>query len=228
MKSKYLYLAIDVLSFIFPFLFSFYPKAPFYKQWKYLFVSTTITLVIFVAWDILFTRLGIWGFNPSYVMGIYFNNLPLEEVLFFVCIPYACVFTYAAMSYLLSKDYLLPYHKTISTILIFGLVIVGLLNIYKLYTSTTCILLASLLIFLTWRTRAVYMGKFYFFFLIIVLPFLLVNGVLTGAFIENEVVWYNDQANLGIRIGTIPIEDVFYGMLMLLLNISIFEKLKAT
>ncbi len=227
MNSKYLYLTIDILSFIFPFLFSFYPKAPFYRKWKYLVVSTLITLIIFTVWDQWFTNLGIWGFNPNYVLGIYFFNLPMEEVLFFICIPYACVFTYEALNYLVKKDYLFRYHKTITTILIFILLIVAILNFYKWYTTTTFILLSALLVFLTFRTNASYMGRFYFAFLIIIFPFLVVNGILTGAFIENEVVWYNNDANLGLRLGTIPVEDVFYGMLMLLLNISIFEKLKS-
>ncbi len=67
------------------------------------------------------------------------------------------------------------------------------------------------------------MGRFYFAFGFILIPFLLVNGILTGSFIEGEVVWYNEKEIQGIRIATIPFEDVFYGMLLLLCNISIFE-----
>jgi len=70
------------------------------------------------------------------------------------------------------------------------------------------------------------MGRFYFSFLITLIPFLIVNGILTGSFIEGEVVWYNNHENLDIRIGTIPLEDMFYGMLLILMNISIFEWLQ--
>ncbi len=70
------------------------------------------------------------------------------------------------------------------------------------------------------------MSRFYFSYLIILIPFFIVNGILTGSFIEGEVVWYNNAENLGIRLGTIPFEDVFYGMLMLLINIAFFEWLK--
>jgi lycopene cyclase domain-containing protein len=67
------------------------------------------------------------------------------------------------------------------------------------------------------------MGHFYLAFGVILIPFLLVNSILTGSFIEGEVVWYNDVDTLGIRLGTIPIEDAFYAMLLILMNISLFE-----
>ena len=70
------------------------------------------------------------------------------------------------------------------------------------------------------------MGKFYFAFGILLVPFLIVNGILTGSFIDEEVVRYNDQENVGLRLGTIPLEDVFYGMLLMVMPIAIWEWLE--
>ena len=54
-------------------------------------------------------------------------------------------------------------------------------------------------------------------------PFFVVNSVLTGSWSEEAIVWYNDKENLGIRWGTIPLEDVGYGLLLMLINLTIYK-----
>ena len=70
------------------------------------------------------------------------------------------------------------------------------------------------------------MQEYYPSFLVILIPFLLVNGILTGSFIEEPVVWYNNAENLDFRIFTIPIEDAFYAFTMLFSVQLIFNYLK--
>lgn len=226
MNSKYLYLFLDLLSILFPFIFSFYTKSNFSKKWKYLWIAILIPGIIFIVWDEIFTRLGVWGFNEKYLSGIYLGRLPLEEILFFICIPYACVFTYKALNYLVKKDFLNTSQEFISGGLITISLVLGILNINKWYSCTTFLGLAACLFSLQFVWRAPFLGRFYFSFLFILLPFFLVNGILTGSCIDEPVVWYNNAENLGIRIGTIPVEDVFYGMILIALNVSIFEWLQ--
>src|SRR5210317_1835287 len=107
----YTYLLINLFSILIPFIASFDKRLDFYKQWKFLFPAIIITLAFFISWDVLYTYLGVWGFNPKYLTGINLINLPIEEWMFFVAIPYSCVFTYYALNYLIKKDYLGKYAK---------------------------------------------------------------------------------------------------------------------
>lgn len=221
LNPKYLYLIVDLSALAVPLAASFYPKAPFYREWKSALPALLITALFFIAWDEVFTRLGIWSFNERYITGIHIGALPLEEVLFFICIPYACMFTYFALNKLIANDILRPYLDLINSVLIVVLIFTGAALFYKTYTATTCALLALFLILQKAFLKPDYMSRFYLAYVLLLIPFFIVNGILTGAFTEEPVVWYNDDHNLGIRIGTIPVEDMFYGMLMMAMPIAI-------
>ena len=220
------YLLVNILSISVPFIASFDRRLKFYREWKYFLPAMFITLVFFIAWDVLYTHWGIWGFNDRHLTGIKILNLPLEEWLFFVTIPYACVFTYHALKYLLKKDILAPFAGTISWILILVLVITGAVFYDHLYTSVTFGLTALFILLHLYVFKSKYLGRFYLTYAIILIPFFIVNGILTGSWIEEEVVFYDDTMNLGIRMFTIPVEDSIYGLLLILMNITFYEKFK--
>lgn len=219
----YTYLLINLFSILIPFVASFDKRLDFYKQWRFLFPAIFITLAFFIIWDIYFTYLGIWGFNSRYLTGVDIVNLPMEEWLFFIAIPYACVFTYDAVNFLVKRDYFKDYAKFISWVLIAVLLIVGLLNLDRLYTSVTFIITAIFLLLHLYVLKSKYLGRFYFAYTLILIPFLIVNGILTGSFIDEQVVLYDNSQNLGIRIFTIPMEDSVYGLLLILMNVTLFE-----
>ncbi|MEO9891442.1 lycopene cyclase domain-containing protein [Aurantibacter sp.] len=223
--QSYTYLIIDLCCISIPFIASFYPKHAFYKEWKPFFLANIIVGFFFLVWDADFTLNGIWGFNPDYVIGLNIFNLPIEEVLFFVSIPYACVFTYFSLKYLVQNNPLVTFQKIISILFILILLLVGIMSLDKWYTSITSLITAVYLIFQVIRKRDL---SYQYLSYLIVLPFFFVsNGILTGSFLESPIVWYNDAENLGIRLFTIPVEDIFYGMLLIFLNIDLYEFFKS-
>jgi len=222
--NQYLYLIIDLACLSIPFLASFYPRHSFFKEWKYFIPANFIVGLIFIIWDAQFTKIGIWGFNENYLTGLYIGNLPLEEVLFFFAIPYACVFTWFAIKYLIKKNPLEKISSYIDLILGITLLFVALFNLEKAYTSITFGLTGVFLLFNYFKGKR--QADIYLSYLLILPFFLISNGILTGSGINDEIVWYNMQENLGIRILTIPIEDSIYGFLLFALNIHLYKFLK--
>ena len=224
MPEQYTYLAVDFFCIVFPFVFSFVPRFGFYKHLKFFLLPCLATGTFFVLWDILFTHIGVWSFNPLYVTGIHFFGLPVEEYLFFICIPYACTFTY----YCVSLFFRFRFSKVVEImvwLLIVSLAVTALFFLPRLYTSVTFFLLAACLAFLLVKKKD-FLPAFFVSFVFILIPFFLSNGILTGSLLGRTVVMYNNNYNLGIRMYTIPLEDTFYGMLLLLMNVAGFEWMK--
>ncbi|GAB3204477.1 lycopene cyclase domain-containing protein [Pontibacter aydingkolensis] len=218
----YLYLYLNIFTVLFPLLLSFDKKVAFYKGWYALWPAILANAVLFILWDAAFTKEGVWGFNADYLTGLYFFGLPIEEILFFITVPYACVFIYDVLNAYIKKDFLQPYAKIIALSLIIILPVVAIFNIGRVYTSITFMLLSLALILHIKFFDTRYLGRFFMAYLVHLVPFLLVNGVLTYL----PIVWYNNAYNLGYRIVSIPVEDTMYSMLMLLITISIYEGIK--
>jgi lycopene cyclase domain-containing protein len=115
--------------------------------------------------------------------------------------------------------------KYISTGLIFGVLLLIVSNITKLYTVLNGLFFLILITFSMVYSKN-YLTRFYISFLIILVPFYIVNGILTGSFIAEEVVWYNEAAIIGVRWGTIPLEDVIYCFNLLYANLLVVEKIR--
>ncbi|MBK8342342.1 MAG: lycopene cyclase domain-containing protein [Bacteroidetes bacterium] len=228
MNSGYLYLIINIGTILFPLLFSFEKRVAYYKWWRYLFPALIITATIFLIWDYFFTLHGVWGFNPTYTTGINIAGLPLEEILFFITVPYASIFIYAFVNHLWPNTPILDkIQRKISFVILFIAIALMLFNYDKAYTALNCGYAIVLLSFQLFVVKGNYMGRFYRFYFWHLIPFFIVNGLLTGTGIQDEVVWYNNAENLGIRMGTIPVEDSLYSLSLMLMNITIIEWLRS-
>nr|WP_262909339.1 lycopene cyclase domain-containing protein [Mucilaginibacter roseus] len=97
-----------------------------------------------------------------------------------------------------------------------------ILHYDRLYTAVTFGLLFVVIVYLQFIARAEWLSRFYMAYIVSLLPFYIVNGLLTSI----PVVLYNDAENLGFRVGTIPFEDHFYSLALLVMNVGFFEYFK--
>ena len=178
-----------------------------------------------ISWDVLFTIWGVWGFNEEYLLGPSFLHLPLEEWLFFLCIPYAFMFLYDQLVILKVKNILAPAEKYLDYFFLIVAFVYLLAGFGNIYTTTISILVILFILIMT-KLNPPHRGIFYLSYMIILIPFTLVNGVLTGYMTPDPIVWYNDAENLGIRFLTIPIEDYLYYFLMYGINYVVYEQIK--
>ncbi len=216
------YLLILAFTLSYPLFKSFESKIQFSKKWSSLFPAIIITAIVFILWDIWFTKIGIWSFNTDYVMGFFIKGLPIEEWLFFIITPFSCVFIYEVLNYFIKKDIFKKFSLIISVTLILYLLATASLNLERLYTCITYYGLAFTIMLHQFAFKSSFLPRYYLTWLVCMIPFLLVNGLLTSI----PIITYNNLHILNIRIYTIPIEDMFYGMLNILLVISIYEFLK--
>lgn len=221
---KSLYLLIDLATLFFPLILSFDKKVAYFREWRTVFLAGFIVGIPFLIWDYFFTKAAVWGFNPEYLTGFYFANLPLEEVLFFVVVPFSCVFIYACVkAYFANINFQklnLVFYISIAGYILF-ILIFGYQGAYAQYVIGSSLLTLVVLYFLKKHLHFLPVA-----FLISFIPFMIVNGTLTGGFTDSPIVWYDDLERTPFRIFTIPAEDVLYSFTLIGLNVAVFEWLK--
>lgn len=211
--DKYYYLLIDFFTILFPFLLSFDKKVAFYKSWLPIGKGLFVGGIIFLIWDHFFTINSIWSFNPQYITGIHLASLPIEEVLFFILIPYACLFIWHCVEAYFPQTIGLKFSKVTWFFIIVFSFIMMVLYYDRMYTLITFMLLLLVSIYYVWKPKA-WHSSFIIAYLISLIPFFIVNGLLTSI----PIVLYNDAENIAFRWGTIPFEDSFYMLALLMIN----------
>lgn len=220
MKIEYLLFNLIVL--IGPLALSFDRTVRYHRYWPQAFLSLGIVMIPFLVWDI-YANGFFWWFNDAYVLPLRILGLPPGEVLFFISVPFSCLFIWQiivthrqevgggnkVILYLLAALAAL----TAGVFLLRGL----------LYTAFVFILLAlTVALDLVLRTHLLLQKRTYLYLGIVTALMFLFNGYLTA----RPVVLYGERYFTGIRLWTIPVEDFGYGYGLILLCTVIFERVK--
>jgi len=212
------YLILNIATILFPLFLTFEKKLKFYSKIPFFFLSFVTIGTLFIIWDIIAAGRGDWAFNPEYVNGVEIFNLPLEEILFFITVPYACIFLYETAKYYLG-DRKVPFNEWIYNIVGFAFFVFASMFYEQYYTFTVLIFTgAFFIIAANFYSKMLQSALFWGFIVATYIPFIVVNYLLTSL----PVVTYSPEAIWGIRFITIPLEDFFYSFSMISLYLLIY------
>jgi len=218
------YLVLNILVIIIPLLLSFEKNIKFYKKFRELSISIITVGSIFILWDIFAVKRGDWYFNTKYINGVYLFRLPLEEILFFITIPYSSIFLFETLKFYLQKKIRnneFHLNRIYSVIISAVLLTLSFIFYSRYYTFTVLSFSAVFLLVSLFLFNDLLSSKIYWIFIAATyIPFIIVNYFLTSL----PIVIYNPEATWGIRFLTIPVEDFFYSYTLLSLYLFIYIK----
>ncbi len=220
MKGEYLLFNLLVIAG--PLSQSFDRRVRFVRRWRLAFAASLLTLIPFIVWDAMVVDRH-WFFNPKYTLGFRAAGLPIEEWLFFITVPFACLFiweiiiTFRPPSPSKTAAYLNPAPLLLGSLAVLSFIL------GKEYTGMALAsAVAVCLVDRALRLNLLADRRLYLFSLIVILLTLLFNSYLTA----RPVVLYDPSFQLNLRIGTIPVEDFVYGLCHNLLAVMVYERLK--
>lgn len=220
---RYEYFLLNILILMGPLALSFDRRVYFIQYYKSLLVAILSTMIPFLIWDVLVTGRH-WWFNESYTLHMNFLGLPPGEWLFFVTVPYATLFIWQVFKTYFNER-TLPVLKNIfwPVVGFFVLLSIRAAVSGREYTALAALaFVVSLVVDRVLKINLIQYKLFYWLLATQLVLMLIFNGYLTF----RPVVLYNPQYQLDFRIGTIPIEDFFYGYALAFLNITLFERFK--
>jgi lycopene cyclase domain-containing protein len=219
--EKYTYLLVNFFSIIVCFIYSFHHKIRFDRYFGAFLKASILVTIPYIIWDAYFTKIGVWWFNDRYLIGPRFLGLPLEEWLFFICVPFACTFSYFCLNTFFKLKFSDKYFFALSALACF---IIAFLNTDLIYPFVTFLVTGLTLVYLRFIEKVDWLAEVSIAYTVLLVPFFIVNGILTGTGLEEPIVNYNSDHFWNIRILTVPIEDAVYGYTLITWNIYFFKK----
>ncbi len=219
MKTEYL--IFNIIVFAGPLLFGAMRPFYFINRWKYTIVPILIPALFFLIWDSIVAD-SHWHFNSKYVLGITFFNLPIEEILFFISVPFACLFTWEMIIRRAEEKEIMWINKIHRYLYLLIPIGIWFFISGKHYTGLAISFLGiAVLLDQLLNTNLILQKRFYLFLLLVLFFTLVFNGYLTW----RPVVTYAIEYQLNFRIFTIPIEDFVYGTALIFMNTSIYQNI---
>lgn len=216
MRSAYLLFNMAIASSLFG---PFFVHVRFWSRWRGMLRGIVYVSLPFIVWDIYASSAGHWFFNERFTFALRPGGIPVEEMLFFISVPLACMYVWSVIERFADKQ-IVPTHRARTGLLVAALVLLASTVFVqgRGYTHIVLVAAAFTCVVLTRHTWLIVSRRFWVFQVVCLGLFIACNTILTSL----PIITYGDQAILGIRVGTIPIEDFAYNFALLNLFLLAF------
>lgn len=213
------YLIINSLIFLPVLILSFRTDVKPHRHPVALLIAYLLVSVPFIIWDIWATGSGHWSFNSNYILGPELMGVPLEEWLFFITVPFAMIYTWGVVKIYISDKPAPLAWPFLGFGIIGGLSIWMLLNNWSNGYTRSAAIAALITVCIGLFIGLSFTVRFWTFQIILLSLFLIFNSVLTSL----PIIIYGVDAIIGLRVGTIPVEDLFFGFALVNLFLYVFN-----
>lgn len=221
MKFAFLLLALSL--FLLPLIFHFDKKIFKDGNFNAVLGGSLIAAIVISTLTIVLQLLGILQYNEINTIGLIFKDIPVEQYLLNFSFSFTAVSLYLYLNFKFPKNDLQKYSLALSN-LILGLCVAFLFFSYpKWYTMLTFATLLVVLLLIEYVGRLRFMYKAYRAFLVMLIPFHLVYGIL---FWKGTLLVAANETS-GMQVAKIPVENYFLALIMLLISVYMFEFFKS-
>lgn len=172
--------------------------------------SLLLVSLPFIIWDSWAVANNHWSFNEEFSTGIYISNLAIEEILFFIAVPFVMTVIYQALNKFIKPAIFKGTRPLMAILFILG-VLLTLSSDQFSYTQICSLVFVGVIGLLVADNQLIKQRNFWFFQLILLCLFLVFNSLLTAL----PVIQYSPNEIISFRVGAIPIEDFFYNFALI-------------
>ncbi len=192
----------------------------YWPRWKAFGGALLAVSLPFIVWDHFVTNWW-WYFSEQYTLGIHLGSLPIEEILFFVVVPWGCLVLWNNIRPEWKKKRVAFPVEGVLALPLLLLGVIAVLNSWW-YTASVSLLLPLVIGATSWKKRWLNQASTLLFLGGVFVLTLVFNGYLTA----RPIVTYNPAIITNWRIWTVPIEDFLYGYILVGGVVWVYEQLK--
>ncbi len=220
------YYLFNLLVFAPVLLLSIFADVQPHKDWRALLRCVLLVSLPFMYWDIWAANEGHWGFNPEYVTSFRFFSVPIEEFLFFITVPFACLYVWGVIGkhYKVKKQITKSFLTIALSLGLFASFLLLFANWDNGYTRSAGVAYLLTLALLWHQKVLVRSYQFWLFQAVLLGLFVAANSILTAL----PIITYGEASYIGFRIGTIPLEDYFFNFALINLWLLVWESNRAS